>query len=178
MEAKTKRGRWVALGLVVGLVVAWGGFSIAEAVIPAPGGVIKGCYKKNGNLRVIDSAASCKPVKETAIQWNQTGPAGPPGSGATAMFRGKTSSQQYADGPLFPAGPYPPAFVKVTFDNEQFDAASAYDPATSTFIAPSAGYYEFGAGLLYDSAATIELILAVNGDIYARRDRTHATGGI
>jgi hypothetical protein len=77
MEPKQKRGRWIALGLGVGLIVAWGGYTVADAVIPAPGGVIKACYKKRGNLRVIDSTASCKPGKETAIQWNQTGSQGP-----------------------------------------------------------------------------------------------------
>jgi hypothetical protein len=79
MESKQKCGRWIALGLVVGLVLAWGGFTVADAVIPSQGGVIKGCYKKNGNLRVIDSSASCKAGKETAIQWNQTGAAGQSG---------------------------------------------------------------------------------------------------
>jgi hypothetical protein len=70
------------------------GLAISSASIPAPGGVVKACYKKNGNLRVVDSAASCKAGKETAIQWNQTG------SGATGP-KGDTG----ATGPQGPAGP-------------------------------------------------------------------------
>src|SRR5579859_1551821 len=69
------------------LAVAVGGavFGIASAVqasIPDANGVIHGCYVKAGNpsqgaLRVIDSAAACKPI-ENPLDWNQTGPTGPP----------------------------------------------------------------------------------------------------
>ncbi len=92
MGAQPKRGRWIAVGLAVGLVMAWGGFTVAQAVIPAPGGVIKGCYKKSGNLRVVESSATCKAGKETAIQWNQTGPTGPagPSSGLGDLFAAAT----------------------------------------------------------------------------------------
>jgi hypothetical protein len=38
-------------------------------------GVIKGCYQKDGQLRI---ANSCRP-SETSIQWNIEGPAGSPG---------------------------------------------------------------------------------------------------
>jgi hypothetical protein len=62
---------------VAALVVAAGG--IAVAAIPDSSGVIHGCYgKSNGQLRVVDSAGGCK-KNETAISWNQRGPAGPRG---------------------------------------------------------------------------------------------------
>jgi hypothetical protein len=88
MSAKQQRVRWVALGAVVGLALTAGGIGVASAVIPAPGGVVKACYKKNGNLRVLDSAATCKAGKETAISWNQTGPRGPSGVALTQSFGG------------------------------------------------------------------------------------------
>jgi hypothetical protein len=57
---------------------------IAFAAIPDEAGVIHGCYTtKGGVLRVIDSGASCT-TKETALDWNQTGPQGPPGSTGSA----------------------------------------------------------------------------------------------
>jgi len=52
---------------------------VVYASIPGPGGVINGCYQhSSGKLRVIDSAATCLP-DEVALNWNQTGTAGPPG---------------------------------------------------------------------------------------------------
>jgi hypothetical protein len=59
---------------------------IAYASIPAPDGVIHGCYKTStpaqGALIAIDSAASC-PSGYTALNWNQTGPQGPAGVNGT-----------------------------------------------------------------------------------------------
>jgi hypothetical protein len=85
MERKQRTRYRVAIGgLVTALVFTMAGFAISEASIPAPGGVVKACYKKNGTLRVIDSAAACKAGKETAIQWNQAGAKGATGAqGAT-----------------------------------------------------------------------------------------------
>jgi len=74
-----RRVRWAALGAVACALVMGG---IAYASIPGPDGVIHGCYLTNGNLRVIDSAASCK-SNETSLNWNQqgvTGPSGPTGA--------------------------------------------------------------------------------------------------
>jgi hypothetical protein len=68
------------------LIVALGG--AAFAAIPDSNGTIHGCYQKqNGSLRVVQSESNCK-SSELAIQWNQTGPPGPPGSGGgqTAAF--------------------------------------------------------------------------------------------
>ena len=53
----------------------------AYALIPDPGGVIHGCYKKsNGMLRVIDAAVDTCHANETALPWSQTGPQGPAGA--------------------------------------------------------------------------------------------------
>jgi hypothetical protein len=89
MTLGTLRARWRLLAFATGamLVVSAG---VAYAAIPDSNGVIHGCIKKSGgddddgggkgSLRVIDTAKgeSCK-RKETALKWNQTGPAGTPG---------------------------------------------------------------------------------------------------
>ena len=62
----------VAIILVVGA-------GIAAATIPAADGTITGCYQKvNGQLRVVSSAAECRP-SELPLTWSQAGTPGPPG---------------------------------------------------------------------------------------------------
>jgi hypothetical protein len=71
------RSRLIAV-MVVGLLLVGG---IAWAAIPDSSGVIHGCYKlSNGSVIVIDSEAgqTC-PSGYAALNWNQTGPVGPPG---------------------------------------------------------------------------------------------------
>jgi hypothetical protein len=73
------RGRWFALGAIVGAALAAG--AVAVAAIPDSAGAIHGCYQKNvGNLRVIEPSAgdSCRP-SEVEISWSQTGPKGAQG---------------------------------------------------------------------------------------------------
>jgi hypothetical protein len=86
-----RRVRWAALGAIAAALVMGG---IAYASIPGPDGVIHGCYLTNGNLRVIDSAASCK-SNETPLTWSQHGPTGPQGP----------AGPPGATGPQGPAGP-------------------------------------------------------------------------
>jgi hypothetical protein len=76
--------RRITAAVVVLLAV---GAGIAYATIPDAGGVIHGCYMKDGTLRVIDSDAgqSCR-NNETALNWNQTGPQGHPGEPATRIW--------------------------------------------------------------------------------------------
>jgi hypothetical protein len=70
----------VGLGLAVAL--ALGATGIALASIPDAEGVIHGCIKNStGELKVIDDAIRSCPGGHTPLNWNQTGPAGPPGSG-------------------------------------------------------------------------------------------------
>ena len=85
-------------GLVAG-VAATGIVMIVQAAIPDPSGVIHACYRPNGNVRLVDKS-SCT-GNETAISWNQTGPAGPPGE---AGAQG-TPAPQGAPGPQGPPGP-------------------------------------------------------------------------
>ena len=61
--------------------------SIAWGAIPGGTGVITGCYNKTtGALRVVDAeaGASCTPA-ERPLEWNQTGPEGPPGAAGTVV---------------------------------------------------------------------------------------------
>jgi hypothetical protein len=76
----SRRFKFVALAAAVLLLAAGG---VAYASIPAPDGVIHGCYKTSGPAQgaviVIDSAASC-PSGYAALNWSQTGPQGPAGT--------------------------------------------------------------------------------------------------
>jgi hypothetical protein len=58
---------------------------VAYSAIPGGQGVIQGCYAAGGALRVIDADAgdTCRP-SETALAWNQHGPAGPAGPAGAA----------------------------------------------------------------------------------------------
>jgi hypothetical protein len=73
----------------------------AGLAIPDAGGVIHGCYDKSGALRVIDSATASCSTKETALNWNQTGPQGPAGPIGATGPAGATGAQ----GPAGPQGP-------------------------------------------------------------------------
>ncbi|MBV8906557.1 MAG: hypothetical protein JOZ22_23195 [Acidobacteriia bacterium] len=88
------------------------GIAVVNASIPGPGGVIHGCYNtSNGRLRVIDTATdSCK-KDETALAWNQTGPAGPIGPAGPAGAKGAAGPAGPA-GPTGPTGPAGPAGAK------------------------------------------------------------------
>lgn len=84
------------VGLAVGLLAGGG---LAYSAIPGDDGVIHGCYENTtGALRVIDSdqGGVCR-GGETALDWNQTGPAGPAGP----------PGPQGAAGPGVPEGSLP-----------------------------------------------------------------------
>jgi hypothetical protein len=70
------------LVLSFGLIALAAG--IAYSTIPDSAGVIHGCYRNNGQLRVIDpsNGGACK-NNETGLDWSQTGPQGPPGQDGT-----------------------------------------------------------------------------------------------
>lgn len=93
-------------GIFIGVAAAalMLGVAVASAAIPdSPGGTIHGCYKKDGNLRLIDPLSSKKDFSEckkdeTAIDWNQSGvagPAGPPGPAGPAGPPGAAWSPSY-----------------------------------------------------------------------------------
>jgi hypothetical protein len=60
----------------VGAVAAYA----ATAAQPDQGGVFRGCYQSSsGNVRLLTGARPQCGISEVAIEWSQTGPAGPPG---------------------------------------------------------------------------------------------------
>jgi len=72
-----KKIKILAAGLIASALVLVGG--VAYASIPGPDGVIHGCVATSGKVLIIDSSATC-PSGQTALNWNQTGPAGPAGA--------------------------------------------------------------------------------------------------
>jgi hypothetical protein len=82
-------------GLSAGVVVGAAGSAVVMASIPDSSGVIHACYSTGllAKVKIIDSATQTCGANETAIAWNQTGPAGPQGS----------------QGPAGPTGPQGPA---------------------------------------------------------------------
>ncbi len=80
----------LAAGVAAGLLVG-AASGVAFASIPDQSGVIHACDRagNNGSLRIIDTASQTCSSNETAISWNQAGPAGPAGP----------------QGPTGPAGP-------------------------------------------------------------------------
>jgi len=90
--------------LVTGLtaIVAVVAASAAFGAIPGAGGVIHGCYLKNGGtIRVIDAPASTCKATETALDWNQQGQPGAPGPQGPKGDTGDAG----ATGPAGPQGP-------------------------------------------------------------------------
>jgi hypothetical protein len=92
---------WLVGGLVGGLA-ATAIVVIVQAAIPDPNGVIHACYRPNGNLRLVDKS-SCT-SNETAISWNQTGPAGPQGDAGPPGTPGPQGTPG-TQGPPGPQGP-------------------------------------------------------------------------
>jgi hypothetical protein len=150
---RSDRVRWLAGGLVVGLSLgAVGG--VANAAIPAAGGVITACVSKGQvkgedhddhkaagqhALTLLDTAqAKACQAGQTLITWNQTGPAGP---------RGETGPQG-PQGPAGPSGPAGPAGAS---------GLSKMTDRTKTFVVPPNG----PSGLLVSDCAPGEI--AVSG---------------
>lgn len=87
--------RPAAIAAVAALLLAGG---IAYASIPAPDGTINGCRKNtDGSLRVIDSTATCA-SGWTALNWSQTGPAGPTGAAGVSGYESVSNSEGVAIG--------------------------------------------------------------------------------
>ena len=90
----------VSIGVALASVIAY-------ASIPGANGVIHGCYKRDGSLRVIDAATEQCRNAETPIRWNRTGPQGPQGQAGEPGATGATgpAGPTGATGPQGPPGP-------------------------------------------------------------------------
>jgi len=103
-----KNGWRMAIGLAMGVTLL-AGATLAWSAIPGSGGVIYSCYLKSGGaLRVIDNAVTNCKSGETALNWNQTGPAGPTGPPGATGATGPAGADG-APGPAGPAGSQGPA---------------------------------------------------------------------
>jgi hypothetical protein len=87
---------WWVVGLIVSLAIVV--VAVVQAAIPDPSGAIHACYRSNGNLRLVDKSGCTS--AETALTWNQTGPAGTPGPQGAPGPQG----QPGAPGPASTAG--------------------------------------------------------------------------
>lgn len=99
---KTKIVGWFkdqAKLLVAVLFSAIIGGATTAAVLAATGdGVIRACYRNsNQTLSLPDSSGNCA-ANETAISWNQQGPAGPQGPVGPQGPKGDSGSNQAASG--------------------------------------------------------------------------------
>lgn len=97
-----------AAGMSALLLVAGGAAGAAITASPVSGGIIYGCYAKstvNGahSLILQNKGTGC-PAGDTAISWNQQGPAGPAGRQGPGGSAGATGAAG-PEGPQGPAGP-------------------------------------------------------------------------
>src|SRR6266496_4002351 len=128
----------IVLGLAGAALVA----AVAvHASIPGPDGVIHGCYGPSGNLRVVDSADTCR-HPEIELDWNQTGPtgatgpAGPTGATGPVGPAGATGATG-TTGPTGPAGPT--GATGATGANGATGATGPPGTPGSSFLAGSSG---------------------------------------
>lgn len=123
--------------------------AIAYASIPDGNGVIHGCYKRNsGSLRVIDNATSQCDNSETAIQWSQTGPQGPPGMAAPPRL----ITIGTASGTL---GPWPCGLPirSLDFVKQSDTSVLRITYHDDGFVEDFSGDHEFSMGVLIDGLA-------------------------
>src|SRR5215208_3794490 len=97
--------RFKRLSIAVAAVAATTVAGVGYAAVPGGDGAIHGCYDNvSGQMRLYDaeddSPRSCG-SKETAVSWNQEGPAGPDGPAGPEGPAGPKGET----GPVGPAGP-------------------------------------------------------------------------
>src|SRR4051812_9091798 len=108
MGFHVSRRFWLGLGVSAAVALGTG---VAFGSIPDSGGVIHACYNKtNGKLRVTDATnpklGACLASLESAVDWNQQGPAGPVGATGPKGDTGATgpAGGQGPEGETGPAG--------------------------------------------------------------------------
>lgn len=151
VRTRTMRGIGVALAIVGASTFV--GVSTASAAIPDPTGVIHACRGNAlGLIRVIDPAngQQCR-ANETALDWNNTGPAGVQGDkGATGDAGAAGAKGVIGDtgpvgskGPTGDAGPAGgPALVDTTEATVTGSTTmTTTDPTSIISVSPAAGSY-------------------------------------
>ena len=123
--------------LIVAMVVA---AASTYGSIPAPNGVITGCYNKSGgSIRVIDSSVTTCNSNETAIVWNQRGPSGPQGPQGIPGPAGAVGPQgpQGIPGPAGAVGPQGPVGLTGPAGPQGPAGAAGISQAAFRFTAPN-----------------------------------------
>jgi hypothetical protein len=127
MLRRLSRSRLASASVISTVLLVFAG-AVAFASIPDSAGMIHGCYNTvSGGLRVIDSPADqCRP-SETAISWNQVGPAG-------------------ATGPQGPQGPSGVVGIQVVNattanDTSAYKTVTATCPAGTKVVSGGAGIF-------------------------------------
>jgi type VI secretion system secreted protein Hcp len=112
------RNRTLKIALPTAAALIAGG-AVALGAIPSSDGTIHACYATGGSptgaLRIVDEGVQCA-SGETAITWNQQGPAGPPGpTGDTGPSADSGSSGGGDTGSSVPeaGGPSAEIFLKL-----------------------------------------------------------------
>jgi type VI secretion system secreted protein Hcp len=110
--------RWIK---VAGTVAAIGVLTVGGVSYAAGGAdaTIHGCVDQNGNVRVIGANETCR-NRETALNWNTTGPVGPVGPQGPAGQNGRDGT----------SAPVPNSIVIGTV---RIDGIQGGDPAADTF---------------------------------------------
>jgi hypothetical protein len=118
------------------LFVAMGGGALAATGFVGADGVLHGCVARGGALSVVHAGARCGRHR-TAIAWNQTGRAGPPGlTGPTGPI-GPTGRDGAACLPSNPAcrGPQGPGAVSLRAESIPVESAPLAQSASTHHLA-------------------------------------------
>lgn len=127
-----------------------------------------------GEIKIGNSSIACSATTEGAIRYNST-----------------SKVLEYCDGTAWRSTPHAgfrailttptsiPAtgtYITVDFQNEVFDDAAAYNPATGVYTAPSTGRYFFQTSMHHSanfSNCNVFFAILVNGTVAAFTNRSH-----
>lgn len=121
------------IGVVAGLLVLGAAGGVAYAKVTGSGGTINACYAPGSYLHLAGPTGSCR-AGETALSWNQQGPAGPAGPA----------------GPTGPAGPAASLATTTVWGDIAkvpplgYGQAEAHCPSSTTATASGYFYDSFG----------------------------------
>ena len=121
-----------------------------STTVDAQAGLIYACISPSSGMRLVASAASCKP-NETVVQWNAVGPQGPEGPAGETGATGAVGPQ----GPAGPQGPQGPVGPQGSQGEAGPQGAAAAVPLIGWDFRNAVTFCEPGAGpvpSLHDSA--------------------------
>lgn len=152
------------------------GVVLMRGTIPAPSGVIYGCFNKSGgSLRVIDNAVTTCSSNETQLMWNVTGPMGPAGPAGPVGPAGPSGAPgpagaTGATGPVGPAGPSHAYFTGVINESVRLPAFGS-TVSVATLSVPAGAYIVDGM------ADFVTFTASGDGDVICTLDYSPAGSG-